>query len=117
MIYILFSIVVFSVEIASAQLGHRITGNQVVVTSRAHWQNWVYPPGVLDFGTSGTVHPRALRRDINAVGDIVANLQARPPDGLKKDPEDIVLTDAIIGGVRSNVADVANLFDGDMTTY
>ena len=63
------------------------------------------------------MQPRSLRRDINAVGDIVANLRARPPDGLKKDPEDIVLADAILGGARSNVAGVENLFDGDMTTY
>ncbi len=102
---------------AFAQSGYRITTDQVVVDSRAHWQSWNFPPGVLDLGSSGTVQPRSLRRDINAVGDIVANLQARPPDGLKKDPEDIVLADAILGGARSNVAGVGNLFDGDMTTY
>ncbi len=102
---------------AFAQSGYRITGDQVVVDRRTHWQSWNFPPGVLDLGSSGTVQPRSLRRDINAVGDIVANLQARPPDGLKKDPEDIVLADAILGGVRSNVAGVENLFDGDMTTY
>ena len=102
---------------AFAQSGYRITADQVVVDRRAHWQSWNFPPGVLDLGSSGTVQPRSLRRDINAVGDIVANLQARPPDGLKKDPEDIVLADAILGGVRSNVEGVENLFDGDMTTY
>ena len=102
---------------AFAQSGYRITADQVVVDRRAHWQSWNFPPGVLDLGSSGTVQPRSLRRDINAVGDIVANLQARPPDGLKKDPEDIVLADAILGGARSNVEGVENLFDGDMTTY
>ena len=102
---------------AFAQSGYRITADQVVVDRRAHWQSWNFPPGVLDLGSSGTVQPRSLRRDINAVGDIVANLQARPPDGLKKDPEDIVLADAILGGARSNIAGVENLFDGDMTTY
>ena len=102
---------------AFAQSGYRITADQVVVDRRAHWQSWNFPPGVLDLGSSGTVQPRSLRRDVNAVGDIVANLQARPPDGLKKDPEDIVLADAILGGARSNVAGVENLFDGDMTTY
>ena len=102
---------------AFAQSGYRITADQVVVDRRAHWQSWKFPPGVLDLSSSGTVQPRSLRRDINAVGDIVANLQARPPDGLKKDPEDIVLADAILGGARSNVAGVENLFDGDMTTY
>ncbi|MYC70357.1 MAG: hypothetical protein F4X17_06565 [Gemmatimonadetes bacterium] len=102
---------------AFAQSGYRIAADQVVVDSRTHWQSWNFPPGVLDLGSSGTVQPRSLRRDINAVGDIVANLRARPPDGLKKDPEDIVLADAILGGARSNVAGVENLFDGDMTTY
>ena len=102
---------------AFAQSGYRIAADQVVVDSRAHWQSWNFPPGVLDLGSDGTVQPRSLRRDINAVGDIVANLRARPPDGLKKDPEDIVLADAILGGARSNVAGVENLFDGDMTTY
>ena len=102
---------------AFAQSGYRITADQVVVDRRAHWQSWNFPPGVLDLGSSGTVQPRSLRRDINAVGDIVANLRARPPDGLKKEPEDIVLADAILGGARSNVAGVENLFDGDMTTY
>ena len=102
---------------AFAQSGYRITADQVVVDRRTHWQSWNFPPGVLDLGSDGTVQPRRLRRDINAVGDIVANLRARPPDGLKKDPEDIVLADAILGGARSNVAGVENLFDGDMTTY
>ena len=102
---------------AFAQSGYRIAADQVVVDRRAHWQSWNFPPGVLDLGSDGTVQPRSLRRDVNAVGDIVANLRARPPDGLKKDPEDIVLADAILGGARSNVAGVENLFDGDMTTY
>ena len=102
---------------AFAQSGYRIAADQVVVDSRTHWQSWNFPPGVLDLGSDGTVQPRSLRRDINAVGDIVANLRARPPDGLKKEPEDIVLADAILGGARSNVAGVENLFDGDMTTY
>ena len=111
------ALVVLIAGTAFAQSGYRITADQVVVDRRAHWQNWNFPPGVLELGSSGTVQPRSLRRDINAVGDIVANLQARPPDGLKKDPEDIVLADAILGGARSNVAGVENLFDGDMTTY
>ena len=102
---------------AFAQSGYRIAADQVVVDRRTHWQSWNFPPGVLDLGSDGTVQPRSLRRDVNAVGDIVANLRARPPDGLKKDPEDIVLADAILGGARSNVAGVENLFDGDMTTY
>ena len=117
MMYRSLILVVLIAAAAFAQTGYRISGDQVVVDRRTHWQSWNYPPGVLDLGSSGTVQPRSLRRDINAVGDIVANLRARPPDDLKKDPEDIVLADAILGGVRSNVAGVENLFDGDLTTY
>ena len=100
-----------------AQLGHRITSHQVVINSQAHWQNWSFPSGVLELGSTSTVQPHNLRRNINAVGDIVANLQARPPESLKKESEDIVLADAVLGGPRSNVAGVENLFDGDMATY
>ena len=112
-----FILIALTVSVSLAQSGHRITNSQVVVNSRTHWENWNFPPNVLEMGVSGTVQPRRLRRDINAVGDIVANLQARPPESIKKDAADIVLADAILGGARSNIAGVENLFDGDMTTY
>ena len=38
---------------AFAQSGYRITADQVVVDRRAHWQNWNFPPGVLELGSSG----------------------------------------------------------------
>ena len=102
---------------AWAQAGHRVTASQVVVNSRSHWQNWSFPSGVLDLGVDGSVRPQSLRRDINAVQDIVAHLQLRTPKRIKKDPEDIVPLDAVQGGATANIADVPNLFDGDMTTY
>ena len=102
---------------AWAQAGHRVTASQVVVNSRSHWQNWSFPSGVLELGVDGSVRPQSLRRDINAVQDIVAHLQLRTPERIKKDPEDIVPLDAVQGGATANIADVPNLFDGDMTTY
>ena len=102
---------------AWAQAGHRVTASQVVVNSRSHWQNWSFPSGVLELGVDGSVRPQSLRRDINAVQDIVAHLQLRTPKRIKKDPEDIVPLDAVQGGSSANIADVPNLFDGDMTTY
>ncbi|HIG53273.1 MAG TPA: hypothetical protein EYQ18_04675 [Candidatus Handelsmanbacteria bacterium] len=102
---------------AWAQAGHQMTTSQVVVNSRTHWQNWSFPSGVLELGVDGSVRPQSLRRDINAVQDIVAHLQRRTPERIKKAPEDIVPLDAVQGGTTANIADVPNLFDGDMTTY
>ena len=100
-----------------AQAGHRVTANQVVVNSRTHWQNWGSPPGVLELGADGSVRPQNLRRDINAVQDIVDYLRLRTPERIKKEPEDIIPLDAVFAGATANMADVPNLFDGDMTTY
>ena len=70
----------------SAQVGHRVTASQVVVNSRVHWQNWSFPPGVLELDADGSVRPQKLRRDINAVQDIVDHLRLRPPERIKKRP-------------------------------
>ena len=46
-----------------AQLGHRITSNQVVINSQAHWQNWSFPSGVLELYASTLARdPRGLTR-------------------------------------------------------
>ncbi len=100
-----------------AQSGHRLTNNQVVVNSRTHWKNWNYPQGVLELSSDGSVRPQSLRRDVNAVQDIVGYLQLRTPERIKKDPEDIVPLDAVQAGSNANAADVPKLFDGDMTTF
>ncbi len=101
----------------SAQAGHQVTTTQVVVNSRAHWQNWSFPPGVLELGADGSVRPQNVRRDINAVQDIVEHLRLRPPKRIKKDPEDIVPLDAVQGGGTANIVAVPKIFDGDLTTY
>ena len=95
--------------------GHRITGNQVIIGSQRQWENWEFAPGTLEISSQGEITPQFLRRDINAVEDIVSFLRLRPPEGLKKDPEDIELIDALDAG--SNRADVVNVLDGDLSTY
>lgn len=100
---------------AHAQSGHGLRANAVVVESESHWNNWSFPAGTLEIDANG-VRPRLWRRHTNAVLDIVDNLRFNPPDYLnKKSPDEIELLDAVDAG--SNKAAVANLFDGDMTTY
>ena len=97
--------------------GHRVTANQVVVNGASHWRNWTFPQGVVEISPSGALTPHQLHRDINAVQDIAAYLQARPPDGVKKAPEEITVLDGIQAGTAGNQADVVNLFDGNLATY
>ena len=97
--------------------GHQVTANQIVVDRTAHWRNWTFPQGVVKISPSGALTPHQLHRDINAVQDIAAYLQARPPEGVKKAPEEITVLDGIQAGTAGNRADVVNLFDGDLETY
>ena len=99
-----------------AQEGHSILGNQVVVNTQSHWQNWQFAEGTLEISSSGELRPQHWRRQTNAVLDIVDHLRWVPPQELaNKDPAEITLLDAIQG--VSNREDVVNLFDGDLTTY
>ncbi|MBT4981158.1 MAG: hypothetical protein HOL51_18445 [Gemmatimonadetes bacterium] len=96
--------------------GHRLTGNQVIVEGRRHWENWTFPHSTLEVSAAGVVTPRLLRKNVNAVFDIVDFMRLHPPPALgSKAPEDIQLLDAIQAG--SNREDVALIMDGDMTTY
>ena len=102
--------------VCAQQAGHRVSGNQVVINSRNHWQNWESAPGTLTISPDGAVRARRIQKNTNAVFDIVDYLRFNPPASLgDKEPEEIVLADAVKGG--SNVADVVNLLDGDITTY
>ena len=102
---------------AAAQgAGHRITGNQVVVEGSQHWQNWTFPHSTIEVAETGVVRPRLLRKNINAAFDVLDFMRLHPPPALgSKAPEDIQLIDAIQAG--SNREGVANIMDGDMTTY
>ena len=103
-------------QVWAQNAGHRVVDNQVVVNSRNHWQNWTFPPGTLAISPEGAVQAQRIEKNTNAALDIVDYLRFNPPASLgDKDPETIALADAIQGG--SDVADVAKVFDGDMTTY
>lgn len=97
--------------------GHRIdnAASQVVVDRASHWNEWTFANGTIDLSTPGVVKPRRWARNTNSMLNIVEFLQARPPDYIKKEPEEIVLQDAIQGG--SNIGDVVNAIDGDESTY
>ena len=96
--------------------GHSIRGNQVVIDSPEHWQNWVSAEGTVEISAAGEIQPHRWRRTTNAALDIVDNLRAHPPQDLAKTPpEEITLLDVIRG--VSNREDVVNVFDGDPTTY
>ena len=97
-----------------AQDGNEITANQVVIETQSHWANWKYPEGTLSI-IDGDIQPHRLSRNTNAMLDIVPFLRARPPDGIKKEPEEITVEDGIQGG--SNKADVVNILDGNLETY
>ena len=102
--------------VCAQQAGHRVRGNQVVINGRNHWQNWESAPGTLTISPDGEVRTRRIEKNTNAVFDIVDYLRFNPPASLGgKETEEIVLADAVKAG--SNVADVVNLFDGDITTY
>ena len=101
---------------AAAQPGYSIRGNQVVVNSPAHWENWEFAEGTLETGSSGGLRPRRWRRPANASLDIVDHLRWNPPEELAgRDPAKITLLDAVQG--VSNREGVVNALDGDMTTF
>jgi hypothetical protein len=96
--------------------GHRVSNNQVTISGRSHWENWEFPQGTLMISPTGEVQAQRIKKNTNAVFGIVDYLRFNPPASLGGiDPEDIVLADAIEGG--SNLEDVVNVFDGDMSTY
>ena len=103
-------------EVWTQDAGYQVRDNQIVINSRNHWQNWTFPREILVISPEGAVQPQRIEKNTNAALDIVNYLRFNPPAWLgDKDPETIALADAIAGG--SNVADVAKVFDGDMTTY
>ncbi len=86
---------------------HALRSDHVVVNSQRHWSNWAFVEGTLNISASGEVAPAFVPKDHNAVTDIVQHLQ--------RIADNATILDAIEAG--SNKAAVANLFDGDPTTY
>ncbi len=86
---------------------HALRSDHVVVNSQRHWSNWAFVAGTLDISAGGEVAPAFVPKDHNAVTDIVQHLQ--------RIADNATILDAIEAG--TNKAAVANLFDGDETTY
>ena len=86
---------------------HALRSDHVVVNTQRHWSNWAFVEGTLDISATGEVAPAFVPKDHNAVTDIVQHLQRMA--------DNATILDAIEAG--SNKAAVANLFDGDATTY
>ena len=86
---------------------HTLRSDHVVVNTQRHWNNWAFVGGILDISATGEVAPAFVPKDHNAVTDIVQHLQ--------RIADNATILDAIEAG--SNKAAVANLFDGDETTY
>lgn len=103
-------------NLSAQEGGYVLRGNQVVVNTRQHWQNWESPAGTVEISPTGEVRPRRWRKETNAVADLLDFLRLNPPVALgKKKPEELSLLDAIQAG--SNQAGVAAVLDGDMSTY
>ena len=89
---------------------HALRSDHVAVTTQRHWSHWAFVEGTLDLSASGAVAPAFVPKDHNAVTDIVQHLRRTAAD-----PDKATILDAIEAG--TNQAAVANLFDGDETTY
>ncbi len=86
---------------------HALRSDHVVVNTQRHWSNWAFVEGTLAISASGELAPAFVPKDHNAVTDIGQHL--------RRIADDATILDAIEAG--SNEAAVANLFDGDETTY
>ena len=47
--------------------GYHLRFNQVQINTADHWQAWEAPNGVRQINADGSVEPRFLRRNINAL--------------------------------------------------
>jgi hypothetical protein len=90
------------------QEGYRLTRTRVVVESAVHWGAWEVPIGSYRIGEDGTVEPRFLRRDINAMLN-VGQFETLQSGG-----------DTLVGGIRtagSSPETAELIIDGDPSTY
>ena len=93
--------------------GYVIRGNQIAVEGR-HLKTWDFPVGTVEFfAPADAARPNFVAKDIDATQDVVEHLRRNPPKGVKA--EDVDLLDAVSAG--TNAAGVANLVDGDLTSY
>ena len=93
--------------------GYAISGNQIVVLGR-HLKTWDFAAGTVEFAAPAhTARPNFVAKDSDATQDVVEHLRRNPPGGV--DAEDVDFMHAVSAG--TNAAGVANLFDGDLTSY
>ena len=91
-----------------AQIGYRLTRDEVVIDQAAHWAEWEAPVGTHVVAAEGAVLPRFLRRDINAALNAVEFETAE------------VGRDTLVGGIRmagSSTVQAPFIIDGDQVTY
>lgn len=86
--------------------GYHLNAKQVVINQAEEWQVWEAAPGIRVIEADGTVRPRLLRKEVNAVrnaGDF-----------------ERVAEDTLVGGIwsaGSNFTEAVNIIDGDVNTY
>jgi hypothetical protein len=103
-------------DVTAQTTGYRLSGSQVLVDTRSHWQSWEFPVGTVQVSADGVVRPRRMHKGTNAAAGIVDLLRLDPPEALKdRDPATFALRDAVAAG--SNLADVVDVFDADPATY
>ncbi|MEE3258737.1 MAG: discoidin domain-containing protein [Candidatus Latescibacterota bacterium] len=90
---------------AQAQ-GYRLLSDRVEVSRAAHWQDWTAPEGTRIIHADGTVEPRFIRRDINAVLNAGEFRYVSEGDTLAGG----------IGGAGSNIERAPLVIDGDDET-
>ena len=91
-----------------AQDGYVLQGRRLLVEGAEQWDAWQAPVGVHVIDADGTVRPRFLRAEINAVAD-AATFSRVGTEG-----------DTLVGGISqagSNFAAAVNIIDGDEQTF
>jgi len=84
--------------------GYAIQADKVVADTEDHWRHWSFPIDIVDISPEGTMGPRYIRKNVNAV----LNATEFVYDKTKQ------------GGIRevgSNAGDAANIIDGDLNTF
>ncbi|MBT3430090.1 MAG: hypothetical protein HN428_06670 [Proteobacteria bacterium] len=124
---------------AVAQQGHTVSGSQVLVEGRRHWENWKMPANLAFIDSSGSVAPRAFRTVYDLLADttfkrpleifskdtriatIDSTVRRNAEGELLLDTQDNPIFDYVVrpgvSRVGSNPQLAANIYDGDPTTY
>jgi hypothetical protein len=100
-------LLVASLAFAQEQ-GYRLGRRSVIIEGEGQWRAWSAPLGVREIGLDGTVLPRFLRAETNAV--------ANAGDFFRVDVEEDT-TYGGIGAAGSNLETAANVIDGNISSY